>query len=174
MPRHVVRIDIEPTEEHPNRSRTHGWQVRINHRGQRATKFFADKKYGGRDEALAVAIEYRDEMLGQLPKPGELDERTAQARSNSGVPGIRLAFKNDVPYVESNWVHAGGRSASSFSIERWGLRKATWKACRSRAVGRGITRPDRVQAMFEKAYPALKASLDRMLAERQHTEQQAA
>ncbi|MDX1530733.1 MAG: AP2 domain-containing protein [Rhodothermales bacterium] len=164
---HIVRIDIEPSEDSPKRSSTHGWQVRVSHNGRRQTKFFADRKYGGRDKALQLAIEHREVLLAARPDPSDgVVERRAQARSTSGVAGVRLAFKNDTPYVEANWVRDGKRSVSSFSVDRWGLRKATWQACKSRAVGRGVRNPERVQTMFETAFPNLQESLDKALAER--------
>jgi hypothetical protein len=159
---HVVRIDIEPDDENPKRSQTHGWQVRVSFEGERRTKFFADRKYGGRDKALELALAYRDELLAErkeLHQDGP-PVRRAQTRSTSGVAGVRLAFKNDTPYVEANWVTDDGRSVSSFSVARWGLRKAVWQACKARAVGRGVRSPQRVQDMFDVAYPKLKAFLD--------------
>ncbi len=163
---HIVRIDIEPAADNPRRSSTHGWQVRVSHAGKRQTKFFADRKYGGRDVALALAIEQRDKLLAARPETMGPVERRPQARSTSGVAGIRLAFKNRTPYVEANWVSDDGRSVTSFSVDRWGLRKATWQACKSRALGLGVRDIERVQAMFDTAYPTLQDSLEVALAER--------
>lgn len=159
---HVVRIDIEPDDENPYRSRTHGWQVRVSFQGQRRTKFFADQKYGGRDEALQLAIEYRDRWLDERAemRAGGPVERRAQARSTSGVAGIRLTYKNSTAYIEANWVDDDGRSVSCFSIERWGLRKAVWKACKARATGRGLRSPEHVQQMFDRALPNLQSALE--------------
>lgn len=163
---HVVRIDIEPSEDRARRSSTHGWQVRVSHNGERKTKFFADRKYGGREAALGLAIEHRDKLLAQRPATNRAVERRAQKRSTSGVAGIRLAFKSGTPYIEANWVTGDGRSVTSYSVERWGLRKATWRACRSRAQGLGVRDPERVQAMFDVAYPTLQGSLNAALAKR--------
>ncbi len=163
---HIVRIDIEPSEDGTRRSSTHGWQVRVSHNGERKTKFFADRKYGGREAALALAVERRDELLAERPAASGSVERRAQKRSTSGVAGVRLAFKGGTPYIEANWVGEEGRSVTSYSVERWGLRKAVWRACRSRAAGLGVRAPERVQAMFDTAYPTLQHSLDAALAER--------
>jgi hypothetical protein len=164
---HVVRIDITPSEDNPRRSSTHGWQVRVSHNGKRKTKFYADRKYGGRDKALALAIEHRDKLLAERPEPKGPVERRPQKRSTSGVAGVRLAFKNDTPYIEANWVAEDGRSVTSYSVGRWGLRRATWRACKSRALGLGVRNPERVQTMFETAYPNLQKSLADKLAERE-------
>jgi hypothetical protein len=163
---HVVRIDIEPSEDSPRRSSTHGWQVRVSHDGTRKTKFFADRKYGGREAALQLAIDHRDELLEARPEPSGPVERRPQKRSTSGVAGVRLAFKNETAYIEANWVGEDGRSVTSYSVGRWGLRKATWQACKSRAVGLGVRNPERIQTMFETAYPNLQESLAAALAER--------
>lgn len=163
---HVVRIDIEPSEANPRRSSTHGWQVRVSHAGERRTKFFADRKYGGREAALQLAIAHRDRLLAERPEQVGPVERRAQARSASGVAGVRLAFKNETPYIEANWVSDDGRSVTSYSVDRWGLRKATWQACKSRALGLGVREIERVQAMFETAYPNLQESLETALAGR--------
>jgi len=165
---HVVRIDIGPDDDNPKRSQTHGWQVRVSFRGRRRTKFFADRKHGGREEALAEAVLYRDELLAErdaLHEDGPV-ERRPQERSTSGVAGIRLAFKSETAYIEANWVDGEGRSVSSFSVDRWGLRKAVWQACKARAVGRGIRDPKRVQVMYDTAYPNLKEHLEQAGAER--------
>lgn len=158
---HVVRIDIAPDDDNPHRSHTHGWQVRVSFNGRRRTKFFADQKHGGRDEALAKAIEHRDELLAEREamRAEGPSERRAQARSTSGVAGVRLAYKSDTPYIEANWVGEEGRAVSSFSVERWGLRKAVWQACKARAVGLGVRDPKRVQTMFDRAYPNLRENL---------------
>jgi hypothetical protein len=163
---HVVRIDIEPSEDSPRRSSTHGWQVRVSHDGTRLTKFFADRKYGGREAALQLAVEHRDELLAARPEPSGPVERRPQKRSTSGVAGVRLAFKNETAYIEANWVGDDGRSVTSYSVGRWGLRKATWQACKSRAVGLGVRNPERIQVMFETAYPKLQQSLAAALSKR--------
>ncbi len=171
---HVVRIDIEPSEDGTRRSSTHGWQVRVSHHGERKTKFYADRKYGGRETALALAIEHRDKLLAERPPASGAVERRAQKRSTSGVAGVRLAFKSGTPYVEANWVGEAGRKVTSYSVERWGLRKAAWRACRSRAVGLGVRDPERVQTMFDTAYPNLQVSLDAALAQRRAPDAQEA
>ncbi len=102
---------------------------------------------------------HRDELLEARPEPSGPVERRPQKRSTSGVAGVRLAFKNETAYIEANWVGEDGRSVTSYSVGRWGLRKATWQACKSRAVGLGVRNPERIQTMFETAYPNLQESL---------------
>lgn len=133
---HVTRIDIEPDAEHPDRSSTHGWLVRARRQGNRISKFFSDKKYGGRDKALYEhAIPYRDDLLAELPEPDDAARRSAEARSQSGVVGLNLTFKDigngtKKPYVQVSWMdRAGKRKAASYSAEKWGLRRSVWNAC---------------------------------------------
>ena len=128
---HITRIDIEPSAEHPRRHPTRGWQVRHRVDGQRLSKFFADGRHGGRDEALEAAITYRDRLFAELPTP---EPKPRKAWSNTGVVGLSVREKSssDPPrlYVQLNWMDASGkRKASSYSVEKWGLRRALWNGC---------------------------------------------
>ncbi len=127
---HVTRIDIEPTERYPNRHATHGWQVRARRNGERESKFFADARHGTPEDALAAAVAYRDDLLASLPMP----TAPRRAWSNTGVVGLSVREKPDGDrarlYVQLNWVDAGGtRRASSYSVDKWGLRRALWNGC---------------------------------------------
>ena len=133
---HITRIDIEPDAEHPDRSSTHGWLVRARRQGTRISKFFSDKKFGGRDAALYDhAVPYRDELLADLPEPDDAARKSAEARSRSGVVGVNLTFKDigngtKKPYVQVSWIDPDGkRRAASYSAEKWGLRRSVWNAC---------------------------------------------
>ncbi|GAB5537768.1 MAG: AP2 domain-containing protein [Rubricoccaceae bacterium] len=128
---HITRIDIEPSGEHPRRHPTHGWQVRHRRDGQRLSKFFADARNGGRDEALEAAIAYRDQLFANLPTP---ERKPRKAWSNTGVVGLSVREKAEGArpklYVQLNWMDADGkRRASSYSVEKWGLRRALWNGC---------------------------------------------
>ena len=128
---HITRIDIEPSDAHPGRHPTHGWQVRARRAGARLSKFFADARHGGRDGALDAAKTYRDALLDSLPDPNATPRK---AWSNTGVVGLSVREKTDgkAPrlYVQLNWVDAGGkRRTASFSVDKWGLRRALWEGC---------------------------------------------
>lgn len=160
---HITRIDITPDEENPKRSSTHGWQVRVRRQGKRVTKFFADRKHGGRDEALEVAKVYRDELLEELPEPDDPVKRSAEARSRSGVAGLNLTLKDigngtKKPYVQLSWIDlTGKRRSASFSAEKWGLRRAIWNAClrlHKAHEEKGEAESD-PYSMFKTAYPRL-------------------
>ncbi len=49
----IARIDQES-------KRTHGWYVRVRFQGKTHSKFFSDKKCGGRYSSLLSAIAWRD------------------------------------------------------------------------------------------------------------------
>jgi hypothetical protein len=113
---------------------TIGWQVRFRRQGERYSKFFSDKKHDGTDGAREAAIAWRDETKGTLPERGNASE-TRGKRSETGVRGLSIGF-HDVgngtrnPYVQVSFYSDGDRNSSSFSVEKWGLRRAVWKGCR--------------------------------------------
>ena len=128
---HITRIDIDPSDEYPHRHPTHGWQVRARHDGKRLSKFFADAKHGGRDGALASAKVYRDDLLATMP---DTPKKPRKAWSNTGVVGLSVREKDEGAkpklYVQLNWIDATGkRRAASYSVEKWGLRRALWNGC---------------------------------------------
>jgi len=134
-PKNVFRIDIEPSDEHPNRHSTHGWQVRVKRHNEQHTKYFSDKKFGGKESALEKSVEYRDELLEELPPPQDPVRKSALARSKTGVIGLNFCHKDDgsgtlKPYVQISWLKDDGtRRSAAFSINKWGLDRAVWKAC---------------------------------------------
>ena len=157
-PHHITRIDIEPDEAHPKRSPTHGWLVRVRRQGVRTSKFFSDKKYGGREAALYEhSVPYRDHLLETLPEPDDPVRRSAEARSHSGVIGLHFLHKDigngtRKPYIQLSWIDAGGkRHSASYSVEKWGLRRAVWNGCMRLFKERPDKRDPR--EMYEIAYP---------------------
>lgn len=132
----VYRIDIAPTEQFPHRHPTHGWQVRVRRSGIQHTKFFADDKHGkDKDASLQAAVAYRDSLIPTLPPPDSPTLKSAKARSKTGVIGLSFCTKDDgsgtqKPYVQLSWMGEGGRrETASYSVEKWGLRRAIWNAC---------------------------------------------
>ena len=55
----IARIDLP-------RAGTHGWQVRIQRRGVKHGKFFADRSFGGVQEAYEAARGWRDELVQRI------------------------------------------------------------------------------------------------------------
>jgi hypothetical protein len=155
-PRNIVRIDID----HRN---THGWQVRVTRHNERHTKFFSDSRYGGSDEAYAAAEKYRDQLIAELPEPLSGAEIAAQVRSTSGVPGIRLSFSDGIPRIEADTLMEDGvRKVRSFSLRKWGLRKALWKACvwKAEATPNLSSSLQYTQKIYEVAYKNISKQLE--------------
>lgn len=163
-PKNVFRIDIEPDEENPDRHPTHGWQVRVKRHGEQHTKYFSDKRFGGKEKALEEAVEYRDELIEELPDPLDPVQKSAEARSKTGVVGLNFCWKDDgsgklKPYVQLSWLRDDGtRKSAAFSVRKWNLRRAVWKACVRLAEARKeyTDRPADVNEMFQTAYPNVK------------------
>ncbi len=173
-PRNVYRIDIEPSPEFPHRHPTHGWQVRIRRAGVQNTKFFSDDKNGKSSaQALASAMKYRDELMPSLPEADSPTMKSAMARTKTGVIGLSFCTKDDgsgtqKPYVQLSWTGEGGkRETASYSVEKWGLRKAIWNACMR--LGRERERLSRetedVQEMFNRAYANITKSYPQFVKE---------
>lgn len=156
---HITRIDIETSEKYPRRHPTHGWQVRIRRDGNRLSKFFADARHDGREEALEAAMRYRDALLEKLPAP---DGRPRRAWSNTGVAGLSVREKKEAnggkTYVQLNWVdEAGKRHGASYSVEKWGLRRALWDGClrlhhERQAAGRPVEAPHEMFARAQEPF----------------------
>ena len=162
-PRNVFRIDIEPSDDHPNRHATHGWQVRVKRHNEQHTKYFSDKKFGGKEKALEKSVEYRDELLKELPAPQDPVRKSALARSKTGVIGLNFCHKDDgsgtlKPYVQISWLKENGqRRSAAFSVNKWNLRRAVWKACQQlhearQQQGRDVPAPEE---MFQTAIPKI-------------------
>ena len=118
----------------------HGWYVRVRFNHETKAKFVSDKQHGGREAALAKAVECRNEMERELGKP-----RTdwvivgSNPRNRRGVAGVRRAVKkhkgkdgrvyeNEV--YEVSW-NAGRerRGRTSVSIRKYGEARAFRIAC---------------------------------------------
>ena len=157
---HITRIDIEPSPEHPRRHPTHGWQVRARRDGERQSKFFADARHQDSDHALAAALAYRDELLASIP-PAPTKPR--RAWSNTGVVGLSLREKNAGTdraklSVQLNWVDDQGvRKSGSFSVGKWGLRRALWNGClrlyrERQAAGMPVDEPHEMFAQAQQPF----------------------
>jgi hypothetical protein len=122
-----------------------GWEVRIQRRGRRIEKFFADRAFGGNRKALRAAKRFRDGMESQM-RPYLVRElaRTPSTRNTSGLVGIRRAKKidlrSDPPYSYWCWVAQwtdgrGRRRTRSFSVRQYGDETARARAIEARQRG---------------------------------------
>jgi hypothetical protein len=117
----IARIDQES-------KRTHGWYVRVRFLGKTHSKFFSDKKCGGRYSSLLSAISWRDKTEGKLGKIRTNKHMVTVSNSGTGVVGVRLNEK--LNRYEVSWVTDSGKQGkTSVSIAKHGKKSAFNKAC---------------------------------------------
>lgn len=135
----ISRID-DPTH------RTHAWRVSLRRRGEGLVKNFPDKKYGGKQKALAFAKQHRDKMVAKHPPLSRVEFANALRSNNkSGVTGVCLVsckyFLSDgterrIWYWEASWPTTPGEHINQrFSCAIYGKEKAFELACRARRKG---------------------------------------
>jgi len=87
---------------------THGWFVRIYHRGKTHRKLFSDSIFGSQEAALQAAIAYRDDYL-RTHHIEDLPFFTHPMKSNTtGVNGVSETFHRSrngrkIPYFSVFW-----------------------------------------------------------------------
>lgn len=120
--------------------RTHGWYVRVYFNRTMHSKFFSDSIYGGADESLQEAINYRNEIERKIGKP-RTDRHvvTASPRNQSGVIGVQRKTKrsrgrngkiSECDVFEVTWnPEPNVIRRTSVSIDRYGEEEAFRRAC---------------------------------------------
>ena len=117
----IARIDQET-------KRTHGWYVRVRFLGTTHSKFFADKKCGGRYSSLLSAISWRDTLEKKLGKTRTNKHMVTVSNTGTGVVGVRL--NEQLERYEVSWVTQQGKQGkTSVSIKKHGRKSAFAKAC---------------------------------------------
>jgi hypothetical protein len=129
-----------------NKRRAHGWRVSLRRYGTKLVENFPDKKYGGRQRALKLAMHFRDELLGKFP-PITRREMCRIRRSNnkSGINGVytyakryklRDGSSRETWYWEATWPAEQGKHVSiNFSVKKYGEELARSMAIRARQKG---------------------------------------
>lgn len=130
----ISRVDIEA-------KKTHGWQVRLQRKGWRYQKFFADGLFGGEGESRAAAEAMRNELVASLETETrrERAERVTQ-RNSSGTVGVcrTHAVKNGKRYPcwQASWSpQPGKRKCVKFFISVHGEKEAKRLAVEARQQG---------------------------------------
>ena len=98
----ITRIDQES-------KRTHGWYVRVNFQGEIKTKFFSDRKNGGRDKSLIFAISWRNKTEKNLGKI-RTDKHVvtvSKTKTSTGVVGVQ--FNEKQSRYSATWVTPEGK-----------------------------------------------------------------
>ena len=117
----IVRIDQEI-------KKTHGWYVRVRFKGKVHSKFFSDKKCGGKSSTLLSAIAWRNKTEKKLGKVRTDKHLVTVSNFGTGVVGVRLNEKFN--RYEVSWVNDKGKQGkTSVSINKYGNKKALQKAC---------------------------------------------
>ena len=117
----IVRIDQEI-------KKTHGWYVRVRFKGKVHSKFFSDKKCGGKSSTLLSAIAWRNKTEKKLGKVRTDKHLVTVSNFGTGVVGVRLNEKFN--RYEVSWVNDKGiQGKTSVSINKYGNKKALQKAC---------------------------------------------
>ena len=133
----ICRID-QPSH------RTHGFFLRAARHGKIYSAFFTDKRYGGRAQALAAAVEHRMKLLKILGLPAQKSRRwwaeTVGRRGRSGIVGVqRVIDRQSKPrrkYWRATWSpELGVVQKKQFSIRKYGDEKAKQLAIHARRAG---------------------------------------
>ncbi len=117
----IARIDQES-------KRTYGWYVRVRFLGKTYSKFFSDRKNGGRNSSLLAAISWRDKTEKKLGKVRTNKHMVTVSNSGTGVVGVRL--NKNMNRYEVSWVNKLGKQGkTSVSIIKHGKENAFKRAC---------------------------------------------
>ena len=117
----IARIDQES-------KRTHGWYVRVRFNGQTHSKFFSDRKHGGRYASLEQGIAWRNETEVKLGKVRSNRNIVTVSGTKTGVVGVRLNEK--LNRYEVSWVMPSGKQGkTSVAVNKHGQAKAFEVAC---------------------------------------------
>lgn len=120
----IARIDQES-------KRTYGWYVRVRYLGKTHSKFFSDKKSGGKESALLAAISWRNDTEEKLGKIRTDRQMVTISNTPTGVVGVRLNEK--LGRYEATWVKKDGKQGkTSVSVAKHGKKKAFERACQIR------------------------------------------
>lgn len=122
---------------------TFGWQVRLQRRGVRYAKYFADRSHGGLGEALGAAREWRDALMRRLAEDEGTRVCARSSRNSSGVVGVAkvvVAGPRGAAYCfwQATWCPSPGeRRSIRFSVRRHGDQAAFRLAVEARRDGTG-------------------------------------
>jgi len=97
------------------------FSIRIN--GKRTNKSFSDSEYGGSEEALNAAIQYKDKIY----KENGLDEKGRGSRGP--IKGVSkttsIRYGNERTYWQAVWINKEGKQQTRrFSVIKYGKTKA--------------------------------------------------
>jgi len=129
----------------PNRN-THGWKVQLVRHRKEYAAYFYDGPYGGCEQARQAAIEWRDRLDIEVPRPSRADKADILRSNNtSGVPGVYpWQYKDKKGRIHRYWVavwkpETGQKHKSrKFSVARYGEEDAKARAIQARQEAMAI------------------------------------
>jgi hypothetical protein len=109
--------------------RMHSWRVDFRRRNESVIRIFSDGIHGGKEEALAAAIAYRDQLLScHSYLDHQIWKRTRLRKDNtSGIPGVgrykyidpRSGYRN--AFWRAVWADENGlRREQRYYVSRYG------------------------------------------------------
>ena len=111
-----------------------GYYVRVTRDGIQYSKFFADKKYGGKNGAMAAAVELDTALREELPLQSQAGRKTI--RNTSGHVGVSRTKStrkgHTYEYWQACWGSGESRKSTKFSIKKYGTRQAKRLAIEAR------------------------------------------
>ncbi len=122
-------------------SSTFGWQVRLQRRGTRYAKYFADRGFGGKEQSLQAAKRWRDDLLKKFAEDERARVCSRSSRNSSGVVGVSkvtITGPNGVTYYfwQATWSPSPGQRRSiRFSVKKHGELEAFKLAVQARQNG---------------------------------------
>jgi hypothetical protein len=160
----ITRFDIQPRG-------TKGYMVRISRKGEMHNKFFSDKECGSKTKALKMARTFYNKLLKQLPPPST-SKGVMSTRNSTGHVGVHLAvnpseYWEDVEYSSyvASWKsEKGERRKISFSVQKYGKRKALALAVIARE--KGLKDREKVEQIFERSAGSTKKKAKKKSAKR--------
>ncbi len=133
MPKGITRIENY-------KRRANGWQVRLQCRGEKFSKFFKDSDYSGKTAALRAAREHYRELVLANPKRSRQESAELVTSRTGKIIGVRRLLKprfgHTYEVCEARWSPKKyERRAKTFSVEKHGEREAKRLAIEARLQG---------------------------------------
>ena len=135
--RGICRID-QPAKH------THGFFVRLQHRGKIHSAFFSDKKHGDWAYALEAAQRHYRMLTAKLGPPERTSRRwwaeTRGRKGSSSIVGVRKLVVRREGKVRKYWMATWSPEPyvvrrKAFSVRKYGAKKAKLLAIRARRAG---------------------------------------
>jgi hypothetical protein len=138
--RNIQRMDYYK----PNGGHTLGWWVRVKRGDKKFSRLFSDNKFGGKENALIEARQYRDELEKEHGEIQNLGYQTSKSsRNKSGLTGVYKGPKitkkqSGKTYIYQNWIatwidhDTGKRKNRAFAISKYGEAGALKLALKAR------------------------------------------